>query len=546
MVKQLQYINHGEGEGTMKDQAKTKEQLIDELVVLREKIARSEAVPQEGDGNMAFLSQTATELVELPSEEDIYHFIGEKLEALVGDAVIIINSFEKESDSLCTRALVGIGKHTTKVLSLVGRDPLGMCYPITDPEGRRALLSGKLVDGPKGLYELSFGRIPAGSCRLIEELLGLGKIYGIGFTWKRELFGSAIIVTRRKASRRSDLRNRALIETFIHQAAIALQRRQAEEALQRAHHELEKRVAARTAELVQANEHLKEQIEERKRAEQALQQSELRFRSLVENAPDVIYTLSEEGRFTSLNPAFESITGWSRTEWIGKPLQSIVHPDDWPQEVALLESMLRGETPPTHQARVRASSGQYLVVESQITPRFQGGTLVGVLGIARDITRRKEMEQALTEKEQELEIKTSNLEETNVALTVLLKRRDEDKKELEEKVLFNMRELAFPYVEKLKASELNKRQQLYLSILESNLEEIISPFSYRLSSRYLNLTPAEIQVAALIKQGKTSKEIAEFLNVSTRTVSFHRTNLREKIEIKNKKRNLRAHLLSLH
>ena len=166
--------------------------------------------------------------------------------------------------------------------------------------------------------------------------------------------------------------------------------------------------------------------------------------------------------------------------------------------------------------------------------------------LSRLITKRKEMERALTEREEELEVKTRNLEEANTALKVLLKRRDEDKRELEDKVLFNMKELALPYLEKLKAGGLDGRQTSYLSILESNLEEIISPFSYSLSSRYLNLTPAEIQVANLIKQGKTAKEIAEFLNVSTRTIGFHRANIREKIGIKNKKANLRAHLLSLH
>jgi len=663
-------------------------------------------------------------------------------------------------------------------------------------------------------------------------------------------------------------------------------------------------------EVKQRGKNLARETVVRKQAEDALRESEKRYQNLVESVRDVIYTLSEEGAFTSLNSAFESISGWSRKEWIGRPLQSLVHPDDWPGELAFLELMLRGETPPTHEVRVRAKSGEYLVVESIVTPRFQGGKLVGVLGVARDITERKKAEEALqkseeryrtilesieegyfevdlagnltffndstctisgyyrnelmgmnnrdyttpetaqrmygvfkeiyrTEKpariidyeiirkdgkavvlemsaslmrdragnpigfrgvvrditarkrveealreseekyrdlvenmseviytldnkrvmtyispaiesfmgyspseiigrpftefiygedlpgakrrfsevlsgnlglseyrvvnksgdmrwilvsskptvmknvvtgvrgvltditerkraeeslreseeryreladsiadvffamdkelkytywnqasenltgipakealgkslleifpdtpqtrkaqkvysdvlrtqrsqsfvneyqlrgkdfffeisaypssqgvsvfvrditerkraEQELELKTRNLEEANAALNVLLKRRDEDKRELEEKVLFNMKELALPYVGKLKASGLNERQISYLSILESNLEEIISPFSYRLSSRYLNLTPAEIEVANLIKQGKTSKEIAEFLNVSTRTISFHRANLREKIEIKNKKANLRARLLSLH
>ena len=152
----------------------------------------------------------------------------------------------------------------------------------------------------------------------------------------------------------------------------------------------------------------------------------------------------------------------------------------------------------------------------------------------------------LRSREAELQVQTKEVQEVNSALRVLLKRRDEDKRELEEKVLFNTKELALPYLEKLKTSGLDGRQMSYVGILESNLNEIISPFSYSLSSRYLNLTPAEIQVANLIKQGKTSKEIAEFLNLSDRTIGFHRANIREKIGIKNREANLRAHLLSLH
>jgi len=383
----------------MKDEAKTKEQLIDELTVLRERIAQSEAAQQEQnqtDQNMAFLSQIATELVELPCEENIYQFIGEKLQELVGDAVVVINSYDKESDSLYTRALVGIGKHTNRILTLMGRDPLGMSYPITDPEGRRALLSSKLVDGPKSLYELCFGSIPASSCRAIEALLGLGKIYGIGFTWKRCLFGSAIIIIRRRTRGRANLRNRELIETFIHQAAVALQRRQAEEALQRAHDELEKRVEARTADLVQANEHLKEEIKERKRAEEALHQSEHRYRSLVEAAMDVIFTLSTDGIITSLNPAFETITGWPRAEWIGKSFTLLIYPDDLPFAMKGIHDILQGEGVPIYELRVLSPSGESLTGQFSSTPLIKDGVVVSIVGIARDIT-----EQRRAEKEKE-------------------------------------------------------------------------------------------------------------------------------------------------
>jgi DNA-binding CsgD family transcriptional regulator len=109
----------------------------------------------------------------------------------------------------------------------------------------------------------------------------------------------------------------------------------------------------------------------------------------------------------------------------------------------------------------------------------------------------------------------------------------------------NIKELVIPYLEKLKKNRLDEKQEAYVGILESNLNDIISPFSHRLSSKFLNFTPTEIQIANLLRQGKTSKEIAELINSSPKTVAFHRENIRRKLGLKNKKTNLKSYLLSL-
>ena len=156
----------------------------------------------------------------------------------------------------------------------------------------------------------------------------------------------------------------------------------------------------------------------------------------------------------------------------------------------------------------------------------------------------EELESRVKERTKELEIRTSDLEEVNTALKVLLKRREEDKTELEEKVLFSVKELITPHLEKLKNSRLDHRQETLMGIIESNLDDIVTPFMQGMPTKFSKLTPTEIQVANLVKQGKITKEIAELLNVSTKTIDRHRDNIRRKVGIKNKKINLRTHLLS--
>jgi DNA-binding CsgD family transcriptional regulator len=177
--------------------------------------------------------------------------------------------------------------------------------------------------------------------------------------------------------------------------------------------------------------------------------------------------------------------------------------------------------------------------------RLAGTETVRVVVSHENITALKQAEEALRRREAELEQQSRNLEEANTALKVLLQQREHDKRELEENVLINVRNFTFPYLEKLKSARLDPQYKAYLEIMESHLKEIVSPFLYRLSSQHLQFTPQEIQVAALVKDGRTTKDIAQTLSLSTNAVEFHRKNIRKKLGLNHVKTNLRSYLLSL-
>lgn len=175
--------------------------------------------------------------------------------------------------------------------------------------------------------------------------------------------------------------------------------------------------------------------------------------------------------------------------------------------------------------------------------RLDGPGPLRVMVSHENITALRQAEEQLKRRERELEEKNRNLQDVNTALRVLLDRRQADRKELEEQVLGNVKQRVLPYLERLKATRLGPEAAEYARILEKNLLEIVSPFLNRLTSSYFDLTPQEIQVAGLVKDGKMTKEIAGLLNISANAVDFHRKNIRKKLGLESRKTNLRSRLI---
>jgi PAS domain S-box-containing protein len=286
-------------------------------------------------------------------------------------------------------------------------------------------------------------------------------------------------------------------------------------------------------------------VTERRKAEEAMRQSEQKYRELFENAYDIIYFLDFDGNFLSCNAAAARTYGYEPQEMVGLNISHLMDREYLPVAREVMLKKLRGpEEPNPQEFLTYTRNGEAVWIEVNTRLVREKGVPVSIQGIARNITERKKMEEALKRRERELEEKSRNLEEANMALKVLLKHREEDRVELEEKVRYNIREFILPYIEKLKMTRIDSHQLNQLTILEENTNEIISPYIRNLSLKHPDLTPREIQIINFIKEGHTTKEIAQLTNASARTIDFHRNNIRKKLKLKNRKANLRSHLLS--
>lgn len=152
--------------------------------------------------------------------------------------------------------------------------------------------------------------------------------------------------------------------------------------------------------------------------------------------------------------------------------------------------------------------------------RMSGGGPVRVVISHEEITALKLIEEALRESERQSNQQKTELEEANIALKVLLKQRQDDKSDLEQKVITNVKEMVLPYVEKLKRVNLKPKYKRTIEIIEAHLHDIISPMIQKLANASIIMTPQEIQVASLVKDGKASKEIADILNIAETTSTF--------------------------
>ena len=174
--------------------------------------------------------------------------------------------------------------------------------------------------------------------------------------------------------------------------------------------------------------------------------------------------------------------------------------------------------------------------DSQISPVINiSGAVQGLLVVADDLTPAKYQEPQSAEE----------IAQLKGTIRTLLTLREEDKKLLEQNMSFNIKRLIMPLLSSIDMRGFSPEQKKLIVTIKSNLDRVISPFSRCLSSPEYNLSAREIQVANLISEGLSTKDIAEILNLSSGSIDSHRNNIRKKLGLNKKKISLQAFLSSL-
>lgn len=285
---------------------------------------------------------------------------------------------------------------------------------------------------------------------------------------------------------------------------------------------------------------LEKEVKKGKQAEKELQDIKQKWMSLVENTNDFIMIIDDKGKIQYINRA---IPPHSVNQVVGKTLYDFAAPEHHEMIKQAVTRVFERRVQGSYTSNVKHPTGiQWF--ETTMIPIIEEEKVRSAMSFNKIITERLKGETALKKRTQELELKTKTLEDVNRAMNVLLQKREKDKTDIEDNVLTNVKELIEPYFKKIKKTMLNERQKTFLNIIESNMDEIISPCTRGVSLKYLTLTPKEIQIANLIKHGYSSKIIAQIMNISPRTVDTHRKNIRKKIGLEKRNENLRSYLLS--
>ena len=231
--------------------------------------------------------------------------------------------------------------------------------------------------------------------------------------------------------------------------------------------------------------------------------------------------------------AFTNLSGISENETLGKKCYEIFPGPQCHTPNCLLTRIFSSEEYVECDVEKKRKDGIRIPCIVIATPlRGTDGELIGIVEHFTNITKRKEAEKMLQKQK-------TILEQKNIALSELLGQIELEKKQIKDNVIANAENLLLPIIQKLR---LKGESHKYVNLLRKNLQELASSFGVSLIKKGSKLSPREIEICNMIKNGLTSKEIANLLNISLSTVERHRNNIRNKFGIVKKSFNLTSFL----
>jgi DNA-binding CsgD family transcriptional regulator len=268
------------------------------------------------------------------------------------------------------------------------------------------------------------------------------------------------------------------------------------------------------------------------------------LRRFMEKGALGVFIKNLENRYVWVNESFAQSTGFQAQDLIGKRVEDVVDRLD-------VMSMLRQQDETVYitgkplynliMPKLNAPDGYHRV--DKIPLSDENGSVVGVLGLVVESSDPPDSSDVKHLKEN-FSFISNKLKETETALRVLIESRMQDITKMRSEVGTRIRSSIQPYLENLRKTQLKPEQLEFVELMEKNLKNFYDPTYAKLSSPTYRLSPTEIKVAQLIRDGKTNKEIAKLLHLSKSTILTHRHHIRSKLEIKNKKVNLRSLLNS--
>ncbi len=294
---------------------------------------------------------------------------------------------------------------------------------------------------------------------------------------------------------------------------------------------------------------------ERQKMTLALSRANRYWLKIFDGIPDAISIMDKEYLIQRANKTMAHKLGIAPENLIGKRCYELVHNASEPPEFCPLSKLFKDGQEHSVKVYEQNMDGHYMVSVAPLIDEDM--RLIGAIHVAHNIDHSIEAEQVLQKINKslsrkidkftlELVDKTKHLEELNTALKVLLRNREQELKELHDSIALSIKTNILPYLIRIMQSNPTQRQIESVKLIQNGLGKLLSPAVLAtLTDKSIGLSPAQIRVAEMVRDGMTAKEIADALFISEGTVRTHREHLRRKLGLNNQKINLRTHLLSL-